>query len=56
MDMIKMMEERHSVRQYEEKKIEPEKREALQKEIDAINKESGLHIQILFDERSALIP
>lgn len=50
MDMIKMMEERHSVRQYEEKKIEPEKREALQKEIDAINKESGLHIQILFDE------
>lgn len=41
---------RHSVRQYEDKAIPAEIREQLTAEVDAINKESGLHIQILFDE------
>lgn len=50
MDIIQVMEQRHSVRQYEDRKIEPEKRAALLKELGEINKESGLHIQILFDE------
>lgn len=50
MDIIQVMEQRHSVRQYEDRQIEPEKRAALLKELGEINKESGLHIQILFDE------
>lgn len=50
MNIIKIMEQRHSVRQYEDKKIEAKKRNILLKEIEAVNKESGLHIQIFFDE------
>lgn len=50
MDIIQVMEQRHSVRQYEDRQIEPEKRAALLKELGEINRESGLHIQILFDE------
>lgn len=50
MDISAIIKQRHSVRQYEEKRIEDEKREALLKELDEINRESGLNIQILFDE------
>lgn len=50
MDTIELIRARHSVRQYTEQKIEQEKRDILTKEIEDINKESGLHIQILFDE------
>jgi len=47
MDAIK---ERHSVRQYKNKLIEEEKRKALIELADQSNTESGLHIQIIFDE------
>ena len=50
MDMLELMKQRHSVRQYEDKAIEPEKREVLDKLISDINKEKGLHIQIFYDE------
>ena len=38
MNIIKIMEQRHSVRQYEDKKIEAKKRNILLKEIEAVNK------------------
>lgn len=41
---------RHSVRQYEDRPIPQDVREQLLTEVETINKESGLHIQILFDE------
>lgn len=50
MDILEMMKDRHSVRQYENREIETDKRELLLNEIHAINQESGLNIQILFDE------
>ena len=50
MDIQEAMQQRHSVRQYEDRKIEPEKRKALCAEAEKINQESGLHVQILFDE------
>ena len=50
MDIFEIIKQRHSVRQYEDRKIEPEKRERLLKELDTINREAHLHIQILFDE------
>lgn len=50
MDITQAMEARHSVRQYEDRKIEPEKRKILLDEVERLNKESGLKMQILFDE------
>lgn len=50
MDIMKTIEQRHSVRQYTGKKIEMEKRSVLNKLIDEINAASGLHIQIFYDE------
>ncbi|MCD8013145.1 MAG: nitroreductase [Lachnospiraceae bacterium] len=47
MDVIK---ERHSVRQYTEKKIEMEKRTELNALADKINSDTRMHIQILYDE------
>lgn len=49
-DIIDVMKERHSVRQYLETPIEEEKREALSKAVKEINRESGLNIQIIYDE------
>lgn len=51
--MLELMKERHSVRQYESKKIEEEKRKVLLDLINEINQESGLNIQICFDEKEA---
>jgi hypothetical protein len=45
-----VMKDRHSVRQYSDKKIEKEKRDALMTAVAQCNAESELHIQILFDE------
>jgi hypothetical protein len=45
-----IMRERHSVRQYKDQKIEAEKRAALEQVIGECNAESGLHIQIIYDE------
>lgn len=50
MEIIELMKERHSVRQYTDKKIEKEKREVLNTLIAKINKKAGLHIQIIYDE------
>lgn len=51
--MKELMEKRHSVRQYENKKIEDEKRKILCELIEKINLESGLNIQACFDEPEA---
>lgn len=50
MDIFEIMKQRHSVRQYEDRKIEEDKREILLNELDKINRESGLHIQMIFNE------
>lgn len=50
MDILEIMKARHSVRQYTDKSIETEKRAALIEAVEAINKENGLHIQVIFDE------
>lgn len=50
MDIMKVMEQRHSVRQYKDKKIEEEKRKVLNQLTEEMNEESGLHIQMVYDE------
>lgn len=50
MNVLEIMKQRHSVRQYTDRKIEPEKRECLNELIEKINKEAGLNIQIFYDE------
>lgn len=53
MDWFDVMERRHSVRQYEEKPIEPALLAQLQEEVDACNREGSLHIQLVTDEPKA---
>ena len=53
MELIDAIKQRHSVRQYTDKKIEANILAELQTEIDACNKESGLHIQLVTDEPKA---
>lgn len=50
MDIMEIMKARHSVRQYSGKKIEKEKRQALTALAKECSEESGLNIQIIFDE------
>ncbi len=50
MELLEIMKARHSVRQYQDKKIECEKRQQLMDLIQECNRESGLNIQIIFDE------
>ena len=50
MDIFEVMKSRHSVRQYTDKKIEPEKRKVLNEFTEACNAESGMNIQIIYDE------
>lgn len=50
MDILEIMKRRHSVRQYEVRAIEGDTRRALETEVKAINRETGLSIQLLFDE------
>lgn len=47
---MEIIEQRHSVRQYTDKKIEAEKREIINELIANINRENGLHIQAFYDE------
>ena len=54
MDMKEAMSARHSVRQYKDKALEPEVISALQAEIDACNREGGLHIQLVANEPKAI--
>lgn len=50
MDMLEIIRQRHSVRQFINKPIEDEKRDVLDKLTEQINKENDLHIQIFYDE------
>ena len=50
MDILEIMKARHSVRQYSGKKIESGIRETLAALVSECNRESGLNIQIIFDE------
>lgn len=50
MEAIEVMKQRHSVRQYTEQPIEPEKRSALNGLIQEINEKASLHIQIFYDD------
>ena len=53
MDLLTAMQQRHSVRAYQERPLEPEVRKTLQEAIAAVNRESGLHIQLVTDEPTA---
>lgn len=50
MEMLDLMKQRHSVRQYTDRPIEPEKRTVLNALIAEINQKAGLHIQIFYEE------
>ena len=50
MNILKLMEERHSVRQYKDMPIESEKREILDGLAAELSAKSGLNIKIVYDE------
>lgn len=50
MEMLKVMLNRHSVRSYLDTPIETDTREKLDELVTKLNEESGLNIQILYDE------
>lgn len=50
MDMLEIMKARHSVRRYSGKKIESGIKEVLAALVSECNRESGLNIQIIYDE------
>lgn len=53
MEWNEAMKQRHSVRQYTDRPIEEETLKALQSEIEACNRESGLHMQLITNEPQA---
>lgn len=53
MNITEAMNERHSVRQYKNQPLETEIVSAMQTEIAACNRESGLHIQLVTNEPKA---
>ncbi|MBR1534669.1 MAG: nitroreductase [Ruminococcus sp.] len=53
MNLLKAIEERHSVRSYTDRPIEGETLDRLQKLVDNANKASGLHIQLVLNEPKA---
>lgn len=53
MDILTAIKNRHSVRSYLDQPIDAETLSQLKEEIDACNKESGLHIQIAVNEPKA---
>ena len=50
MEILEIMKERHSVRQYLDKEIESEKQSELNELVLKINSENNLHIQIFYNE------
>lgn len=50
MEILEIMKNRHSVRQYKNQAIEESKRAELNSYIEEVNKESNLSIQIFYDE------
>lgn len=53
MNLSEAMNERHSVRQYTDRPLDEAAISVLRQEIDACNKESGLHIQLVTNEPKA---
>jgi nitroreductase len=53
MDLMEAMRARHSVRAYTDRPIDGEALEGLNAEIEACNRESGLHIQLCLNEPGA---
>lgn len=47
---MEIMKQRHSVRQYTDRPIEPQKRSVLEDFVKRINQEADLHIQIIYDD------
>lgn len=50
MEIFEIMQQRHSVRQYTDRAIEPEKRAVLDALTQEINRKAGLSIQIVYDD------
>lgn len=50
MELLELMKQRHSVRQYKDIAIDSKQRAVLNELIEEINNEAGLHIQIFYDE------
>lgn len=50
MDIMEILQQRHSVRQYTGKKIPENIRQQLSDEVEKLNRESGLNMQLFFDE------
>lgn len=50
MEILELMKQRHSVRQYKDIEIDAKQRTVLDGLIEEINKEAGLHIQIFYNE------
>lgn len=53
MDLLNAINNRHAVRSYLDKPIEPELRQILQTIVSECNEEGGLNIQLVFDEPNA---
>lgn len=53
MTIMEVMKARHSVRDYLDTPIEESKRELIEKKVEAVNAESGMHFQVIFDEPGA---
>lgn len=52
MDIMQVIRARHSVRAYTPRKIEPERRRELDRLVERYNAESGLHMQLRYDDPS----
>lgn len=50
MDILEVMKNRHSVRQYNNQAIEPDKRAEIDSFVNSVNEKSKLSIQVLYDE------
>ncbi len=50
MELLELMKQRHSVRQYKDIAVDSKQRTVLNELIEEINNEAGLHIQIFYDE------
>lgn len=53
MTLLEAIELRHSVRNYKDESISQESVDVLKKEIEKINKENGIHIQLILNEPKA---
>lgn len=54
MEILEIMQQRHSVRQYTDRAIEPEKRAVLDALTQEINRKAGLSVQIIYDDPQVL--